>query len=98
MACYDCEECSMNVEFGGKCNRFEYDCPFLIVEKYDSKKLKAIRETVNKISQTIESLKGLDTEEYMEDEIDRLSYSLSLFENKISENIEKEWNEISINK
>lgn len=25
MACYDCEDCSKSIEYGGKCERFEYD-------------------------------------------------------------------------
>lgn len=28
MACYDCEDCNLHIEHGGKCRRFEYDCPF----------------------------------------------------------------------
>lgn len=28
MACYDCEDCSHSKEYGGKCTRFEYNCPF----------------------------------------------------------------------
>lgn len=28
MACYDCEDCSLHHENGGRCKRFEYDCPF----------------------------------------------------------------------
>lgn len=38
MACYDCEECSRSVSEGGKCTRFEYNCPFSIIKKYDSEK------------------------------------------------------------
>ena len=96
MACYDCEDCSKSVEYGGNCKRFEYNCPFLIVEKYDAEKLKSIREAINKISQAIEQLKELDTEEYMEDEINSVSFQLSLLEDKVDEDMEKEWNEIAI--
>lgn len=28
MACYDCEDCIRHYEQGGKCVRWEYDCPF----------------------------------------------------------------------
>lgn len=96
MACYDCEDCSRSVEYGGKCKRFEYNCPFLIVEKYDAEKLKSIREAISKISQAIEQLKELDTEEYMEDEINSVSFQLSLLEDKVDEDTEKEWNEIAM--
>ena len=96
MACYDCEDCSRSVEYGGKCEHFEYNCPFLIVEKYDAEKLKSMREVIKKISQAIEQLKELDTEEYMEDEINSVSFQLSLLEDKVDEDTEKEWNEIAI--
>lgn len=95
MACYDCEDCSRSVEYGGKCKRFEYNCPFLIVEKYNSEKLKSIRNAVEKISEAIEHLKELDTEDYMEDEINSISFQLSFLEEKVDEDIEREWNEIS---
>lgn len=94
MADYDCEYCSKSTDCGGKCNRFEYNCPFLIVEKYDSEKLKLIREVVEEISESIERLRELDSEEYMEDEISSIKFQLSLFEDKISEDTEKEWNAI----
>ena len=94
MACYDCEDCSRSIEYGGKCKRFEYNCPFTIVEKYDSEKLKSVRAAIGKISEAIEQLKELDTEDYMEDEISSLLFQLSLFENKVDEDTEREWNEI----
>lgn len=95
MACYDCEDCSRSIGYGGKCKRFEYNCPFTIVEKYDSEKLKSIRVAIGKISEAIEQLKELDTEDYMEDEINSVAFQLSILEDKIDEDIEKEWNEIS---
>ena len=95
MACYDCEDCSKSVQNGGKCKRFDYNCPFLVVDEYDSEKLKAIRETVKSISDAIEQLKELDTEYYMEDEIRSIKFQLSLLEDKVDEDTEKEWNEIT---
>lgn len=94
MACYDCEDCLKSTNYGGKCKRFEYNCPFVIVEKYDSEKLKSIRTAIKKISETIEQLKELDTDNYMEDEISSIFFQLSLLEDKVDEDTEKEWNEI----
>lgn len=94
MACYDCEDCSRNISYGGKCKRFEYDCPFGIVAKYDSEKLSKIREATRSISAAIENLKELDNKEYMEEETNGITFQLSLLEDKISEDIEKEWKEI----
>ena len=71
MADCDCEYCSKSIDCGGKCNRFEYNCPL-----------------------SIERLRELDREEYMEDEISSIKFQLSLFEDKISEDTEKEWDAI----
>lgn len=94
MACYDCEDCSKSITYGGKCKRFEYDCPFTIVEKYSSDNLKSIRNEIRKISECINHLKKLDDEECMEDDINRIQSQLSLLEDKVNEDTEKEWNEI----
>jgi hypothetical protein len=94
MACYDCEDCSKSIEYGGNCKHFEYNCPFTIVEKYDSEKLKSIRNAIEKILKDIEQLTELDNEEYMEDEISSVKFQLSLLLDKVDEDIEKEWNEI----
>lgn len=94
MACYDCEDCSKSVEYGGKCKRFEYNCPFLIVEKYNSDELQSMREAIKKISEAIDELKRLDTKEYLDDEISSVSFQLSLLEDKVDEDTEKEWKEI----
>ena len=96
MACYDCEDCSRSVEYGGKCKRFEYNCPFLIVEKYDKEKLKSIRKAIKEIRQAIEQLIELDSDYYMEDEINSVAFQLSLLKDKVDEDIEKEWNEIAM--
>lgn len=95
MACYDCEDCSKSIDEGGKCTRFEYDCPFTIVAKYDAEKLKSIRAAIKKISDAVEDLKNFDSEYgYMEDEISFISCRVSDVADKVSEDIEKEWNEI----
>lgn len=94
MACYACENCPRSVNEGGKCTRFEYNCPFYIVKNYDAEKLKSIREAINKISEAIEQLKELDTEYYMEGGINSVSFQLSLLEDEVDEDTEKEWNEI----
>lgn len=96
MGCYDCEVCLKSTKYGGKCKRFEYICPFLIVEKYDSEELKSIREAINKISQAIGQLRELDTKDCMEEEVNSISFQLSLLEDAVDEDMEKEWNEIAM--
>lgn len=94
MACCDCENCPRQVDNGGKCRRFEYNCPFVIIEKYNSSKLESIRNNVKKIKEVIEELEELDSDYYMEDEISSIKFQLYLFEGKVSEDTEKEYNEI----
>lgn len=94
MADYDCDYCSRSIEYGGKCDHFEYNCPFSVVEKYDSEKLKVIRSTIDEISEAIEKLKARDVEYCIRDEIDSILFQLSLLEDKVDEDTEKEWNRI----
>ena len=94
MACYDCEDCSKHIDNGGKCSHFEYNCPFTTVEKYDTKNLQIIRNVVQSMLETVAQLNELDTDDCMEDEISSISFQLSFLEEKISEETEKEWNQI----
>lgn len=95
MACYDCEECSKSINYGGKCKKFEYNCPFVLVEKYEYKDLNRIREVIKNISKSIAELKNLDEECYMEDEISSIEFQVSLLADKVNEETEKEWKEIN---
>lgn len=95
MACYDCEECSKSINYGGKCKKFEYNCPFVLVEKYENRDLNRIRETIKNISKSIAELKNLDEECYMEDEISSIEFQVSLLADKVDEETEKEWKEIN---
>lgn len=95
MACYDCEDCSKSIQYGGKCKRFEYDCSFVLVENYNTEKLNMIRAAVKNIEESISKLKELDDEEYAENEISSIEFQASQLKDKIRESMEKEWNEIN---
>lgn len=95
MGCYDCEECSKSIEYGGKCKRFEYNCPFVLIEKYKKENLNEIRTAINRISESIDKLKSIDDNCYMEDEISSIEFQISLLKDKTDENIEMEWQEIN---
>lgn len=95
MACYDCEECSKSINYGGKCKRFEYDCPFILMETYENEDLNKIRDAIKNISKSIAELKKLDEECYMEDEISSIEFQVSLLADKVDEETEKEWKEIN---
>lgn len=94
MADYDCDYCSKSIEYGGRCDYFEYNCPFSVVEKYCPEKLKTMRLIINEISEAIEKLKAFDVEYCIRDEIDSILFQLSLLEDKVDEGTEKEWNRI----
>jgi hypothetical protein len=94
MACCDCDDCLRNVECGGKCERFEYNCPFVVVENYDHEELRTMRTAVEEISEAIERLAELDSKEYMEEMISGIKIQLSYLSDAVNEDIEKEWNEI----
>lgn len=95
MADYDCGYCSKSIEHGGKCEYWAYNCPFNVVQHYDSEQLKQMREAVKGVNEAIEKLVELDTDEWMEDEIHSLKSSIGDLEDKISERLENEWNRIS---
>lgn len=95
MGCYDCEECSKSIEYGGNCKRFEYNCPFVLIEKYKKENLNEIRTAINRISESIDKLKSIDDDCYMEDEISSIEFQISLLKDKTDENIEREWQEIN---
>lgn len=95
MGCYDCEECSKSIEYGGKCKRFEYNCPFVLIEQYKKENLNEIRTAINRISESIDKLKSIDDDCYMEDEISSIECQISLLKDKTDENIEMEWQEIN---
>lgn len=95
MACYDCEECSKNISNGGRCNRFEYDCPFLAVEKYNPEKIMELRDKIKMISDSVLQLQELDSEEFFEDEISMIRNQLVEMEEKVSEELVEKWEKIN---
>ena len=96
MACYDCENCKHSSYYGGKCNRFEYNCSFIVVENYSSDKLETIRNIVQDMRESIKKLQEIDEDcGLMFDEIYSINSSLIELKDKVSAEIEQEWNEIS---
>lgn len=96
MACYDCEYCPNAEHNGGKCNRFLYDCPFYIVRNLDEVDIKIIRKIIDNINIQIDNLKAIDKDhDVMEEDIEALRSTLSNLEERISIDLQKEWNEIN---
>ena len=98
MACYDCEDCKHNNYYGGKCKRFEYNCPFTIVENYSSQEVAFIRNVIEDISRNLNILIKIDEDGnhyLMYEDIDAITSRLSELKEKVSYEIEQEWNEIN---
>lgn len=95
MASYVCKNCSDNKWNGGKCCRFEYSCPFSVVESYDSSELNIFREEINTMQKSIDNIQELDKFDILDVEIQNLKVIVSEIEEQITTKIEDEWNEIS---
>ena len=94
MACYDCEDCPKSIDNGGKCLRFEYDCPFVLIEKY-IQNIDKIRAILVQISESVNALKDLDKDYFMDDEISSMQSQLLSLKEKTDKNIEAEWQKIN---
>ena len=95
MADYDCEYCPKHIDNGGKCVRFEYNCPFYIIQQYDSEKIEMMRELAQKIAQNVERLEELDSKYAIESDISGLKFHIdNMLNDKLDEKLEKEWNRI----
>lgn len=94
MAYYDCEYCSKHIDNGGKCVRFEYNCPFYTIQQYSSEKIKMMRELVQEIAQNVERLEELDSR-YVISDISGLKFHIgNILDDILDENLVKEWNGI----
>lgn len=95
MACNDCEDCVRHENYGGKCTRWEYDCPFRNLSNLNESQRKKIKETISIVKNVKCDMKDMDY-------IDNLDYIMSLYNTIIDEleclvDIEllKEWEEIN---
>jgi hypothetical protein len=96
MACYCCDDCHDAKHNGGKCNKFQYECPFDILEAFDEVDIKIIRKIIDNINIQIDNLKAIDKNHgVMEEDIEALRSALSNLEERISIDLQKEWNEIN---
>ncbi len=96
MACYGCEDCTNAKHNGGKCNRFLYDCPFDILDAFDDGDIKLIRKVIDNINVSIDNLKIIDMNHgVMEEDIEALRSALSNLDERLSIDLQKEWNEIN---
>ena len=99
MACYYCEDCSLWHGHGGKCTRFEYDCPFNFYR--DLKNHKDEMEQINILVRNIidandkiqEILNSIDV--YGRDTLDYFSSAVNDLRENINNDMYKEWLEIN---
>lgn len=104
MACYDCEDCFKHQDCGGKCNRWEYSCPFSHLNGLNEDDQKKIDEDIKiavefkgELDRLINNYKGKFNNEDNYSEIwSQLKFALTNLEDMIDEDLIKEWNEINI--
>ena len=101
MACYDCEDCSINYQKGGKCKRWEYDCPFSHLRSNNEEEQIKKNEDLGKalkIKEKLEEVKALwDSMNFSWNYDTELCYINSIIrelEDKLDEDLIREWNEI----
>lgn len=102
MACYDCEDCIRHEYYGGKCTRWEYNCPFSHLSGNNKEEQKNIDEDIqlaiefkNKLKELITKYKSKFNNEYNYSEIlQQLNFAYSNLEDMVDEELIKEWNEI----
>ena len=76
MACYDCEDCSKQFYSGGKCQEWEYDCPFKHLDGYNKEDqeiknhdLEVAIDFYNKFKTLINDFKNKLSDKYNYEEI-----------------------------
>lgn len=47
MSCFDCNECGYNIDNGGTCTEYEYDCPYVVFFKLPESAIKDIIKILN---------------------------------------------------
>lgn len=94
MACYDCDDCGYSRNKGGKCKKFEYTCPYNLVSFSKIENVKEIQNKAKQIELLIESIKTLDEDGMLSDEISTLKNGLVDILEFSSEQMIEEWQEI----
>lgn len=105
MACYDCEDCSKHKDSGGKCTRWEYNCPFSHLKGWNIEEEREVEEDIKTSLELKQDLKALldkykekFNQEYNYDSIiNQLNHAYSELEEMTDEELIKEWNEIKGN-
>lgn len=95
MACYNCEYCNKHVNNGGKCKKFEYNCPYDLVDSINIDSVKKIQEKSKEIKKLIKEIESLDTEGILWNEISSFRIGLKEIINYSSDEVIAQWSEIN---
>lgn len=99
MACYDCKTCNLHHSEGGKCLRFEYDCPFNFYKELSGHReemedilllLQNIIDANDKIQKILDSIHvyGIRT-------LDSLNNDIEYLQTNLKSDLGEEWEEIN---
>lgn len=103
MADYDCDCCNKNVNAGGKCDKFEYDCPFSHLEYNNEKEkqdvdsdLKNAKILYNNLNSALKDFEKNIKRNYVYSEIiQNLKFTMSNLEDMVDDKLIEEWKEIN---
>ena len=93
MADYDCEYCRNSINNGGKCSKFEYDCPFIVISKYNKQTIQKFQNGFKNILNELDKMIELDTE-YHFDELEYIKEIVIDKQEVVSEQLFTEWKEM----
>jgi archaellum component FlaC len=103
MAGNDCEDCNKHRYAGGKCDRWEYNCPFSHLRGFNKEEqekidqdIKMVTEFKNKLNELINEYKDKFNDPHNYKEIlQQLKFAYSNLEDMVSEELINEWKEIN---
>lgn len=95
MACYDCENCNNHKSRGGKCEKFEYNCPYDLVKNVSKSSVSQIHQYAIIMQKILTGIDFLDEEGALNSEISLAKDQLEDIIEKSSEKTIKEWEEVN---
>lgn len=94
MACYDCEDCSKHINNGGRCKKFEYDCPYDLIRFGNLESVNKINNNALKIKELLDDIDKLDEEGCLSDCVTSINNGLIDIIDYSKVNTIMEWEEI----
>lgn len=96
MADYDCEYCKLSKNRSGRCERWEYNCPFAFLENKVDTDIEKLNLIKSKLKECIDIFNTIENKYSFEEVKNNISFALNnLEDNFLNEELYKEWQEIN---